>query len=259
LSFLRPFSVILALSMKILIAEDDRISRLLIQRILEADGGHSLTMANDGEEAWEQLNSASEPFDVCLLDIMMPRLDGLGLITRMRSTFRFKMTPIILCTALNDRTTVQKAALLSVSQYIVKPYTRANVVEKIHLVHSNLTGARSIEETGVVCARLGVDLEMYRMLLESMVQDATEWTELLQTTRAISGQQTVLVKLNGLKGSALSLGARSLATQLRMAEEILEKSDPKERERFGPPDSLAPAVKHEIELLQKHLEELPHV
>jgi CheY-like chemotaxis protein len=34
--------------MKILIAEDDRISRLLMQRILEADGGHALTMANDG-------------------------------------------------------------------------------------------------------------------------------------------------------------------------------------------------------------------
>jgi CheY-like chemotaxis protein len=245
--------------MKILIAEDDRISRLLMQRILEADGNHSLTMASDGEEAWEQLNAASEPFDVCLLDIMMPRLDGLGLITRMRNTHKFKSTPIILCTALNDRTTVQKAALLSVSQYIVKPYTRANVVEKIHLVHSNLAGTRSIEESGVVCARLGVDPEMYRVLMESMVQDVTEWAELLQTTRSPAGQQTLLVKLNGLKGSALSLGARTLAAQLRTAEEVLEKTDPKERERFGPPDSLAPAIKREIDILRKHVEGLPHV
>jgi CheY-like chemotaxis protein len=72
--------------MKILIAEDDRISRLLMQRILEADGGHALTMANDGEEAWQQLLASPEPFDVCLLDIMMPRLDGLGLIARMRAS-----------------------------------------------------------------------------------------------------------------------------------------------------------------------------
>jgi CheY-like chemotaxis protein len=247
------------MSMKILIAEDDRISRLLIQRILEADGDYKLTMANDGEEAWEQLLASTEPFDVCLLDIMMPRLDGLGLITRMRANERFKNMPVILCTALNDRTTVQKAALLSVSQYIVKPYTRANVVEKIHLVHSNLGATRSIEESGVVCARLGVDPDMYRTLLESTVQDVNEWTELLQTTRSLSGQQTLLVKLNGLKGSALSLGARSLATQLRVAEEVLEKSDPKDREKYGPPDGLAPAIKREVAVLQDFIEKLPHV
>jgi CheY-like chemotaxis protein len=247
------------MSMKILIAEDDRISRLLIQRILEADSSHSLTMVNDGEEAWDQLNSSSEPFDVCLLDIMMPRLDGLGLITRMRNTYRFKATPVILCTALNDRNTVQRAALLSVSQYIVKPYTRANVVEKIHLINSNLTGARAIEDSGVVCARLGVDPDMYRTLLESLVQDMNEWLELLQTTRSLSGQQAVLVKLNGLKGSALSMGARTLAAQLRTAEETLDKTDPKEREQYGPPDGLAPGIRREIDLLQEFVEKLPPV
>jgi CheY-like chemotaxis protein len=243
--------------MKILIAEDDRISRLLIQRILEADGGHALTMVNDGEEAWQQLLASPEPFDVCLLDIMMPRLDGLGLITRMRADSRFKALPVILCTALNDRTTVQKAVLLSVTQYIVKPYTRANVVEKIHLVHSNISGHRSLEDASVVCARLGVDSETYRMLLGSLVEDATEWTELLQTTRSLAGQQSLLVRLNGLKGSALSLGARGLAAQLRVAEETLDKTEAKDREKFGPPDNLAAEVKHEIEVLQKHLEVPP--
>ena len=245
--------------MKILIAEDDRISRLLMQRILEADGGHTLTTVNDGEEAWQQLLASPEPFDVCLLDIMMPRLDGLGLITRMRADPRFKALPIILCTALNDRTTVQKAVLLSVTQYIVKPYTRANVVEKIHLVRSNISGHRSLEDSSVVCARLGVDSETYRTLLESLVVDAIEWTELLLTTRSLAGQQALLVRLNGMKGSALSLGARGLAAQLRVAEETLEKTEAKDREKFGPPDNLATVVKHEIDVLQKYLQAPPRV
>ena len=244
--------------MKILIAEDDRISRLLIQRILEADGAHSLTVVNDGEEAWQQLETSSEPFDVCLLDIMMPRLDGLGLITRMRNSYRFRTTPVILCTALNDRATVQKAVLLSVSQYIVKPYTRASVVEKLHLVRANANAMKSIEESGVVCARLGVDTETYRTLLESVVQDVTAWVE-LQTTRSLAGQQALLVQLNGLKGSALSLGARALAAQLRSVEEVLEATDSRDSQRFGPPDSFAPAVKREIELLRTHIERMPHV
>jgi CheY-like chemotaxis protein len=240
--------------MKILIAEDDRISRLLIQRILDADGGHTLTIAGDGEEAWNQLLLSSEPFDVCLLDIMMPRLDGLGLIARMHADPRFKTLPIILCTALNDRTTVQKAVLLSVNQYIVKPYTRANVVEKIHLVHANATGTRSIEDASIVCARLGVDSETYQMLMENLAQDAAEWLELLLSTRSLAGQQMLLVRLNGLKGSALSLGARTMAAQLRTAEETLEKAEAKEQEKFGPTDNLVAAIKGEIDGLKKFLQ-----
>jgi CheY-like chemotaxis protein len=256
-SFPWRFGGMLGPTMKILIADDDRISRLLIQRILESDGGHSLTVANDGEEAWQQLLASPEPFDVCMLDIMMPRLDGLGLITRMRANSRFKNLPVILCTALNDRTTVQKAVLLSVTQYIVKPYTRANVVEKVHLVHSSMAGHQSLEEGSVVCARLGVDSETYRTLMESLLEDAREWTELLLSTRSLAGQQALLVRLNGLKGSALSLGARDLATQLRVAEETLEKTEAKDREKFGPPDNLVADVKREIEVLQKHLQAPP--
>jgi len=124
----------------------------------------------------------------------------------------------------------------------VKPYTRANVVEKIHLVHSNISGHRSLEEASVVCARLGVDSETYRMLLGSLVDDAIEWTELLQTTRSLAGQQALLVRLNGLKGSALSLGARGLAAQLRVAEETLDKTRPRTgrdsaRRTISPPRS----------------------
>lgn len=153
---------------------------------------------------------------------------------------------------------MQKAVLLSVTQYIVKPYTRANVVEKIHLVHANVAGTRSIEESSVVCARLGVDSETYRTLMESLLQDATEWTELLLGTRSLAGQQTLLVRLNGLKGSALSLGARTMAAQLRTAEETLEKIEAKDQEKFGPPDNLVAAIKHEIEVLQKYLQGSTH-
>ncbi len=153
---------------------------------------------------------------------------------------------------------MQKAVLLSVTQYIVKPYTRANVVEKIHLVHANVAGTRSIEESSVVCARLGVDSETYRTLMESLLQDATEWTELLLGTRSLAGQQTLLVRLNGLKGSALSLGARTMAAQLRTAEETLEKIEAKDQEKFGPPDNLVAAIKHEIDVLQKYLQGSTH-
>ncbi len=240
--------------MKILIAEDDRISQLLIQLILEADGGHTLTIVSDGEEAWQKLLGATEPFDLCLLDIRMPRLDGLGLVTRMRADEHLKAIPVILCTAFNDRTTVQKAALLSVSQYIVKPYTRANIIEKIHLVHGHAAGAQPLEDSNVVCARLGVDTGTYRKLLESLVQAAAEWTQHFVVAEGPAGRQGLQLQLNGLKGSALSLGARGLAAQFRVAEEILERTGPKDREKPALPDNVVAAIKGEIDVLQKHLQ-----
>jgi len=227
------------MSMKILIAEDDRISRLLIQRILEADSSHSLTMVNDGEEAWDQLNSSSEPFDVCLLDIMMPRLDGLGLITRMRNTYRFKATPVILCTALNDRNTVQRAALLSVSQYIVKPSRGKRRGED---PPDQQQPHRRARNRGQRC-RLRAPWRGPGHVPDIAGESGAGHERMARTSSNDEEpfrQQAVLVKLNGLKGSALSMGARTLAAQLRTAEETLDKTDPKEREQYGPPDASPP-------------------
>jgi CheY-like chemotaxis protein len=246
--------------MKILMADDDRISRVLMQRILEADGGHTLTMVNDGEEAWQKLLASPEPFDVCLFDIMMPRLDGLALITLMRSDNRFVSTPVILCTSINDRTTVRKAALLSVTQYIVKPYTRENVLGKIHQIQNNVADPRSIEDSATVCTRLGVDAATYRTLLEGIVQEACESMERLQTVRSPTDKQALLGQINGLKGSALSLGARALATQLRALEETLERIEVRDRLALSASEKIIVAVTfHEVAILRKHLQRLPPV
>ncbi len=246
--------------MKILMADDDRISRVLMQRILEADGDHTLTMVNDGEEAWQKLLTSPEPFDVCLFDIMMPRLDGLALIRLMRSDNRFVSTPVILCTSINDRTTVRKAALLSVTQYIVKPYTRENVLVKIHQIQSNAVDPRSIEDSATVCTRLGVDAATYRTLLEGIVQEACESMERLQTVRSPADKQALLGRINGLKGSALSLGARALATQLRALEETLERIEVRDGLALSASEKIIVAVTfHEIAILRKHLQRLPPV
>ena len=101
--------------MNLLIVEDDKISLELLRRVIESDGMHVATIATDGEEAWRLLNQGEQKFDACILDIFMPNLGGLDVVERMRADERYRKTPVILCSAVQDRATVQRAASLAIS------------------------------------------------------------------------------------------------------------------------------------------------
>ena len=82
----------------ILIADDEPVIVELLALLLE-DEGYTVMRAYDGEEAWRAL--CSRPPDLIISDISMPRLDGLGLLRRMRSTV-LRNVPVILMSA-HDR------------------------------------------------------------------------------------------------------------------------------------------------------------
>ena len=117
--------------MKILIAEDDRISRLLMQRILEADGGHTLTTVNDGEEAWQQLLASPEPFDVCLLDIMMPRLDGYQTCSLIKHNKVFRSIPVIMLSSKDGLFDRARGRIVGSEHYLTKPFTKDELLGAI--------------------------------------------------------------------------------------------------------------------------------
>ena len=71
------------MSATILIADDDGISRKLLRRLLEQDG-HAVRAAANGAEALELF--AEEAIDVVLLDIVMPELDGISVLERLKAT-----------------------------------------------------------------------------------------------------------------------------------------------------------------------------
>jgi two-component system, cell cycle response regulator CpdR len=66
---------------RILLADDDKATRDLVRRALEADG-HSVLVTQDGNEALEQLKEGGQQFDVIVTDVEMPMLDGIALAER---------------------------------------------------------------------------------------------------------------------------------------------------------------------------------
>jgi CheY-like chemotaxis protein len=200
---------------RILIAEDDPLSLSLLQRMLEGTKEFEVVTALDGNEAWARLE-AGPAFDLCIFDVMMPGLDGLELTGRLRRDPRFQNQRVMFCTALNDRATVDEAAALAASHYIVKPYFREHVLKQVRRICAQSRSQVSLESPRQAAARLGLEPAQVATFQQDL-QLAVErlLTDLRRGTKA--GIKPGL-RANSLKGAALNLGAHALAEQLGVLE-----------------------------------------
>jgi CheY-like chemotaxis protein len=114
---------------KILIVEDDRTSRFILEKLLSSRG-YEVTASPGGHDALKKLADGLRP-DLIISDIMMPSMDGLELAKRISEDPELKDIPIMLCTALHDRETVMNAAKLGIHHYIVKPLEAERVIAQV--------------------------------------------------------------------------------------------------------------------------------
>ena len=117
--------------MKILIVDDDPVSRRVLREILAGQPNHQTTEASDGNEAWALLDNPSRYFDVVFLDVSMPQTSGLELLARIRDSQILRSLHVVMCTGTSDRETVSKAIALGARHFIVKPATAALVTAKL--------------------------------------------------------------------------------------------------------------------------------
>ncbi len=107
--------------MRILIAEDDRITRLSLARQLEA-WGHAVTAAEDGQAAWEALGAS--PFDIVITDWEMPRLSGVELIERIRAASAANYVYIVLLTGRTNKSDTVSGIEAGADDFVSKPFDR---------------------------------------------------------------------------------------------------------------------------------------
>ncbi len=114
--------------MKILVADDDPISALVLSNILAASG-HECQVAQDGNEAWEILSGENPP-SVVFIDWMMPGIDGLELTRRTRALGRTTYTYIVIVSALNRQEEVLLGYEAGADDFITKPYRPEEVIAR---------------------------------------------------------------------------------------------------------------------------------
>jgi DNA-binding response OmpR family regulator len=105
---------------KVLIVEDDEIAAEMYRARLLADG-HTVVVAGDGEEGLRMALEEDPGF--ILLDLRLPKLSGLGLLSRLRSTPTTRDTPVIVLTNMSDPELSYRGNALGVVEYMIKAET----------------------------------------------------------------------------------------------------------------------------------------
>ncbi|MGH3300891.1 MAG: ANTAR domain-containing response regulator [Streptosporangiaceae bacterium] len=158
-----PFNVV--------IAEDEALIRLDLREMLEEEGYVVAGEAGDGETA-VKLAEELRP-DLVILDVKMPGLDGISAAQRITES---QLAPVIILTAFSQRDLVQRASEAGAMAYLIKPFTKADLVPAVEVAASRFA---EIAALNAEAANLRDRLEVRKLLdrAKGALQDSRGMTE----------------------------------------------------------------------------------
>ncbi|KAB7616233.1 response regulator [Amylibacter sp. SFDW26] len=130
--------------MKILAVDDDNFILNILSTLLAEAGFHSVETCCSAKDALVKIEDETSEFDCFFLDIQMPEMDGIELCKAIKTNKRFTNTPVVMLTALSDRSYIDKAFEAGATDYINKPFDvttvgiRARIAEKLILAQDIL-------------------------------------------------------------------------------------------------------------------------
>lgn len=152
---------------KILLAEDEVNIASFIERGLK-EFGHSVTVCHDGNTGWKILQE--EPFDLLILDIIMPKINGLELCHLYRQMFGYQ-TPVIMLTALGTTEDIVKGLDAGADDYLVKPFSFQELEARIKALLRRI-GAETATAS-LRCGDLSLDPTSHRAFRNGTPIDLT--------------------------------------------------------------------------------------
>lgn len=152
----------------ILIVEDDMDIQELLREFLK-EAGYEVTSASDGIEAMDMF--AKNKYDLILLDIMLPKIDGFGVCELVRKQ---SQVPIIMLTALGGEEEQIRGLDLQVDDYITKPFSVPILIRKIAAVLRRSSQTQEEGHETIACRNLSLDLDNYTATVDGTAYELTQ-------------------------------------------------------------------------------------
>ena len=199
----------------LLVVDDNASNRILLSRYLKLQG-HTCVLANDGVQALELLQNQS--FDLVLLDIEMPNMDGYQLLEQLKATASLRDIPVIMISALDELDSVVRCIELGAEDYLAKPFNpillkaRLNAsLEKKRWRDREVEYLRQVTQRTAELAHAHNEISALntRLKAENMRMSAE-----LDVTRRL--QQMILPKASELKGRS----GLDIASYMQSAQEV---------------------------------------
>ena len=196
---------------RVVIAEDEALIRLDLKEMLEEEEYEVVGEAGDGETAVKL--AVSQRPDLVILDVKMPVLDGLSAAEQIAEQ---RIAPVVILTAFSQRDLVERARDAGAMAYLVKPFTKADLVPAIEMAVSRFQETRALEdEVGTLRDRLEVRklLDRAKGVLQSQhgltEPEAFRWIQKTSMDRRISMREVAQAVLD----QAVTAGADDAGDQ----------------------------------------------
>jgi PAS domain S-box-containing protein len=222
--------------LRLLVVEDNMLNRQVADELLTGEGAQ-VTLAEGGLEGVSRVMAEKVPFDVVLMDIQMPDIDGLEATRRIRSYPRFAALPIVAMTANASNTDREACLAAGMNDHVGKPIDLEQLIATLlfqagrddsqasrTLGQAN-TAEGVIEPHASIIGRFGGDLDLIRNVLRNFGPEMDK--QLVRLLDQIQRQDVsgAVFVLHTIKGSSGTMGARALSLLAGNLEQQLKHAD----------------------------------
>ena len=131
---------------EILLVEDEDIIAMILENALSLQG-YQVTLAEDGQAAWEMLEAEPHRFETILLDREMPRMDGMALLRKLKSSAHLAQIPVVMETAAGDARSVQEGLDEGAYYYLTKPFQTELLMSVVHAAVQQYRDQQQLRES----------------------------------------------------------------------------------------------------------------
>ena len=232
---------------RLLLVEDNVVNQKVVMAILRKKG-YQLDVASNGREALAKLEICAEGYDVVLMDVQMPVLDGLETTRVIRRNSRWSNLPIIAMTAHAMNGDRERCIQAGMDSYLSKPIQPAHLIATIEQHLAGRASARQAApaneiERGLTDRLMREDSSMAQDLLQVFLQLAPERLERLDAAQADADASTLAAEARKIAAAAEQLSSRALGECAQRIERAAQTGD-------------FLHIAHEIEILRHEIRSL---